>query len=176
MAFVRSYPDRPTESQKLYGSDLPPSLRWGAARRYAAAYGRDEDPHYNAQLNNAAAAFPTRDVAFLGDDEWNTYRPQHPTAPQKYRSDYKRYLNPNDYRQRIQTASTARARWAADQYLKSTSTTMSTKVKTPTFPCLRTRMRLHAIILLPFRMIAMPFTIMRFGTGTGTGTVAGPIG
>ena len=40
MFMRRSYTDGPTESQKLYGSHLPPSLRWGAARKYGS--GRDD--------------------------------------------------------------------------------------------------------------------------------------
>lgn len=35
----RRYTDGPTESQKLYGSDLPPSLRWGAARKHTGSHG-----------------------------------------------------------------------------------------------------------------------------------------
>jgi hypothetical protein len=34
----RSYTGGPSESQKLYGSDLPPSLRWGAARKHAGSH------------------------------------------------------------------------------------------------------------------------------------------
>jgi hypothetical protein len=41
MALRRSYTDGPSESQKLYGSNLPPSLRWGAATKHIAVQ-RDE--------------------------------------------------------------------------------------------------------------------------------------
>jgi hypothetical protein len=41
MSLRRSYTDRPSESQKLYGSNLPPSLRWGAAKKHTSAQSRD---------------------------------------------------------------------------------------------------------------------------------------
>ena len=41
MSLRRSYTDGPNESQKLYGSDLPPSLRWGSARKITGTRGPD---------------------------------------------------------------------------------------------------------------------------------------
>ena len=90
----RSYTDGPTESQKLYGSHLPPPLRWGAARKYAS--GRDENLRYNARLNTAAGAFSPGNPAFLGDDGW-AYRPRRPTARQQYSSGYNMNLDSNAY-------------------------------------------------------------------------------
>jgi hypothetical protein len=51
MSLRRSYTDGPTESQKLYGSSLPPSLRWGAARKNASAQERETAPksEFNAK-------------------------------------------------------------------------------------------------------------------------------
>jgi hypothetical protein len=44
MSLRRSYTDGPSESQKLYGSSLPPSLRWGAARKSAPAQEQETVP------------------------------------------------------------------------------------------------------------------------------------
>jgi hypothetical protein len=41
MSLRRSYTDGPSESQKLYGSNLPPSLRWGAAKKHASAQSQE---------------------------------------------------------------------------------------------------------------------------------------
>jgi len=42
MSLRRSYADGPSESQKLYGSNLPPSLRWGATTRQSSDPEEDE--------------------------------------------------------------------------------------------------------------------------------------
>jgi hypothetical protein len=44
MSLRRSYTDGPSESQKLYGSNLPPSLRWGAAKKHASAQSQEAIP------------------------------------------------------------------------------------------------------------------------------------
>ena len=41
MSLRRSYTDGPTEYQKLYGSELPPPLRWGSARKHTGMHGAD---------------------------------------------------------------------------------------------------------------------------------------
>jgi hypothetical protein len=54
----RRYTDGPTESQKLYGSDLPPSLRWGAARKHTGSHGPGAVPRPEGYSNGAVEGFP----------------------------------------------------------------------------------------------------------------------
>lgn len=54
MPLRRSYTDGPSETQKLYGSSLPPSLRWGAARKHFGA--QEQQPP--AYTNTAAEPPP----------------------------------------------------------------------------------------------------------------------
>lgn len=55
MSLERGYINRRSESQKLYGSSLPPSLRWGAARQHATTQNQEAvfqpAPNANSQAN-----------------------------------------------------------------------------------------------------------------------------
>jgi hypothetical protein len=73
-------PGGPSESQKFYGSDLPPSLRWGSARRY-----------------------------YLADDEWD-YHPRRLGTGQYNRQGYNTNVDPNVYRRQYNSQNDYRTR------------------------------------------------------------------
>jgi hypothetical protein len=62
MSLRQSHIDGPSESQKLYGSNLPPSLRWGAATHHTTIQNREAGPRnvtHGASYSQAGPQVPT---------------------------------------------------------------------------------------------------------------------
>jgi hypothetical protein len=52
MSQMNPYVDEPSQSQKLYGANLPPSLRWGAARKHAEVYDQESFPRVDTRTGS----------------------------------------------------------------------------------------------------------------------------